>query len=244
MELSQVQMNSQMETGGTGEPVSQQEAQVSQQQQQQNPEGQQLSAEMKGKMEDYTSLLMNLMHSPKTRDDVIGILGSSKDPYMTIPQAAMAINDAAANQIQQGGGKVDINTQFLASQYLVGDLMEIGNSYGLFKVTKDDFGPLYQDSLQMYIQRGLKDGTIDPIELQLTGEKIMNQNQRVGGQYLAQQNGIPHAPSQAQIMQQQQIVTRRETMAEVQKQQAGKAKQQQDQQARQALVMQQMGGSK
>ena len=59
-------------------------------------------------MEDYTSLLMNLMHSPKTRDDVIGILGSSKDPYMTIPQAAMAINDAAANQIQQGGGKVDI----------------------------------------------------------------------------------------------------------------------------------------
>ncbi|MBV5342759.1 hypothetical protein JZU68_03790, partial [bacterium] len=76
---------------------------------------------------------------------------------MTVPQAAMTINDQAQSKITKQGGRIDTNTMFLASQYLVSDLMEIGNTFGVFKVGQEDFKELYQDSLQMYIQRGLKD---------------------------------------------------------------------------------------
>lgn len=198
---------------------------------------QQVSPEMQGKVDDYTSILMNLMHSKNTRDDVINMLKSSKDPYITIPQAAMAINDSASNQIKTQGGKgVDIETQFMASQYLVQDLMEIGNAYQLFQVSQEDFGPLLQDSMQMYIERGLKDGSIDPIELQLTAESAMTENQRIGGQYLAQQCGLGHAPNQQQVIQQTEARTKRDTMAQVQKQQADQAKAQRDQMVQQALM--------
>ena len=201
-----------------------------------------LDPKLKEKAESYISVLMNELHAPETREDVLEMLKSSSDPSMTIPQAAMAINDAAAMKIKKSGGRVDIPTMFLGSQYLVGDLMEIGNTFGIFETTKEDFPDLYQDSLQMFIQRGLKDGTIDPIELQLTGEKIMSENQKIGGHYLAEKNGIPYQPTQQQVLQQNEQSTTRKVRAEELDKQSKQAKMQNDQQVRQALLMSSQGG--
>ena len=201
-----------------------------------------IDPKLKEKAESYISVLMNELHAPETREDVLDMLKSSSDPFMTIPQAAMAINDAAAMKIQKSGGRVDISTMFLGSQYLVGDLMEIGNTFGIFETTKEDFPDLYQDSLQMFIQRGLKDGTIDPIELQLTGEKIMSDNQKIGGHYLAEQQGIPYQPTQQMVLQQNERATTRKVRAEELDKQSKTAKQQNDQQVRQALLMSSQGG--
>jgi hypothetical protein len=206
-----------------------------------DPGSTELDAKSKAKAENYVSILMNELHSPQTRDDVLEILKSSKDPFITIPQAALVINDAAKVKIERSGGKVDMQTMFLGSPYLVGDLMELGNAAGIFQVTKEDFPDLYQDSLQMYIQRGLKDGSIDPIELQLAGEKVMSQNQRVGGQYLAQEQGMPHAPTQAQILQQKERSTKQKVMTQVEDQRSKEVKAQNDQQVRQALLVAQQG---
>lgn len=214
--------------------------------QQMNPEeqgqAQQLDPKLQQKAENYISVLMNELHSPDTRDDVLEILKSAQDPFITVPQAAMAVNDAAAKKIERSGGKIDIQTMFLGSQYLVGDLMEIGNSFGVFQVTKDDFKDLYQDSLQLFIQRGLKDGSIDPIELQLTGEAMMTENQKIGGHYLAQQTGIPHAPQQTQVLQQFENRTKQKVLAEEADKRSKEAKMQNDIQVRQALMAQAQGG--
>jgi len=89
----------------------------------------------KSKAENYVNILMNELHSPQTRDDVLDILRSSKDPFITIPQAALVINDAAKVKIERSGGKVDMQTMFMGSPYLVGDLMELGNwSLGMLLV--------------------------------------------------------------------------------------------------------------
>lgn len=197
---------------------------------------------LKQKVDSYVSILMNELHGPETRDDVVDILKSSKDPFMTVPQAALTINDMAKLKIEQAGGRVDINTQFLASQYLVSDLMEIGNSFGVFKTSEKDFPDLYQDSLQMYIERGLKDGSIDPIELQLEGEKFMTQNQKIGGHYLAQEEGMPYEPQQTQMLTQFERSTRAKVRAEELDKQSKVKKQENDQQIKQALLMQAQGG--
>lgn len=202
----------------------------------------QLDPQKRKKIEGYITVLMNELHGKETRDDVIEILKSSKDPYITIPQAALAVNDAAANKIAKSGGRIDLNTQFVASQYLVSDLMEIGNSFGIFKTDQKDYPELLQDSLQMYIERGLKNGSIDPIELQVTAEKFMSKNQKIGGHYFAQQAGLPYAPQATQIMQQVEQKTTRDVRGQVASEQAKAAKAQNDQQVRQALVNQQMQG--
>lgn len=152
----------------------------------------------------------------------------------------MAVNDAAVAKFEQNGVKVDLNTQFNASQFLINDLMEIGSRFGFFEVTQDDFAPLLEDSLQTYVERGLKDGTIDPVELQLTAEKFTTENQRIAGLYHGQKNGVPPAPQQQQIIYQIQQNAAREATAEEKKKQAVAAGQLQQQQL--MAQAQQQGG--
>ena len=179
------------------------------------------------RIDSYVVALMNELHGSETRDDVLDILKNGKDPYIGIPEAAMAVNDAAVAKFEQNGVEVDLNTQFNASAYLVNDLMEIGSKFGFFEVTQDDFAPLLEDSLQTYIERGLKDGTIDPIELQLTAESFTSENQRIAGLYYGQENGVPPAPQQQQIIHQLQQNAAREATEKERKKQAGQLQQQQ-----------------
>lgn len=201
-----------------------------------NPEDQ----KKQDKVDSYVVALMNELHGSETRDDVLEILKNGKDPYIGIPEAAMAVNDAAVAKFEQNGVKVDLNTQFNASQFLINDLMEIGSKFGFFEVTQDDFAPLLEDSLQTYVERGLKDGTIDPVELQLTAEKFTSENQRIAGLYHGQENGVPPAPQQQQIIYQMQQNAAREATAEEKKKQAVAAGQLQQQQL--MAQAQQQGG--
>ncbi len=174
---------------------------------------------VRDRIDSYVVALMNELHGSETRDDVLDILKNGKDPYIGIPEAAMAVNDAAVAKFEQNGVEVDLNTQFNASAYLVNDLMELGSKFGFFEVTQDDFAPLLEDSLQTYIERGLKNGTIDPIELQLTAEKFTSENQRIAGLYYGQKNGVPPALQQQQIIHQlQQNAAREATEKERKKQ--------------------------
>ena len=193
------------------------------------------------RIDSYVVALMNELHGSETRDDVLDILKNGKDPYIGIPEAAMAVNDAAVAKFEQNGVNVDLNTQFNASAYLVNDLMEIGSKFGFFEVTQDDFAPLLEDSLQTYIERGLKNGTIDPIELQLTAESFTSENQRIAGLYHGQENGVPPAPQQQQIIHQLQQNAAREATEKERKKQAISAGQQQQQQLM-AQAQQQQGG--
>ena len=201
-----------------------------------NPEDQ----KKQDKIDSYVVALMNELHGSETRDDVLEILKNGKDPYIGIPEAAMAVNDAAVAKFEQNGVKVDLNTQFNASQFLINDLMEIGSKFGFFEVTQDDFAPLLEDSLQTYVERGLKDGTIDPVELQLTAEKFTTENQRIAGLYHGQENGVPPAPQQQQIIYQIQQNAAREATAEEKRKQAVAAGQLQQQQL--MAQAQQQGG--
>ena len=206
-----------------------------------NPE----DKKVQDRIDNYVVVLMNELHGSETRDAVLDILKNGKDPYIGIPEAAMAVNDAAVAKFEQNGVNVDLNTQFNASVYLVNDLMELGSKFGFFEVTQDDFAPLLEDSLQTYVERGLKDGTIDPIELQLTAEKFTSENQRIAGLYHGQENGVPPAPQQQQIIHQIQQNAAREATEKERKKQAISAGQQQKLQQQQLMAQaqqQQQGG--
>ena len=197
---------------------------------------------VRDRIDSYVVALMNELHGSETRDDVLDILKNGKDPYIGIPEAAMVVNDAAVAKFEQNGVEVDLNTQFNASMYLVNDLMELGSKFGFFEVTQDDFAPLLEDSLQTYVERGLKSGTIDPIELQLTAESFTSENQRIAGLYHGQENGVPPAPQQQQIIHQLQQNAAREATAKEKKKQAVEAGRQQKLQQQQLMAQAQQGG--
>jgi len=152
--------------------------------------------------ETYSIILMKFLHGKGTRDMVMDILKSSEEPFDTVPEAMMKINDIAAKTVEQGGQEISQDVQLAASVFLFRDIVELGQAAGIFRVEEAELPELYQDALEMHVQKGLKDGSIDPIQLQLDTEELLTEQQKAGGMGLAEFTGTPQELSQAQMTEQ------------------------------------------
>jgi len=154
---------------------------------------------VKERAKKYETVLMNILHGKKTRDQVIEVLKSNPDPFVTIPQAAMTVNDMGVMNMKRGGIDVDPGVQLVASQFLLNDLIELGHASESFQLEDEDIEGLVEDTYQMYIQRGLKDKSIDPVQLQLEVQEIMTDEQAAAGAVMGQ-GAVPVQPDRRAVM--------------------------------------------
>ena len=141
---------------------------------------------------NYQTLLNTIMHGKENRDNVVQLLASYKDPALSIPNAAMMITE----QADKMGGGVPDEIKLGLSNYLVTDLAELGAAAKIWpKLSEEEMQYVYQDSVQDYISKGLKDKTIDPMTLQKESEPLMTDQQREFGEQYGQKQGIPSRPS-------------------------------------------------
>jgi len=156
-----------------------------------------LPPEVKKEADQYTSILSKLMHSKDTKAQIYEMLQAG-DPMETIPQTASAINMQGEALYKRNNPKLSLDALFIGAQFLVIDLVEIGNTGGFFEVNMEDekvAEVLLKNTIQPYVEQGLKDGTIDPIELQEKVEPLMK---NIGGaedvRKEAEANGMPMEP--------------------------------------------------
>lgn len=144
--------------------------------------------EMSQQDQAYIAGLMKLLHSKKTAPMVEQMLQAGP-PEETIPKTALMVND----QMEKVVGKMpSLDTLMYAAMYLVQDLIEIGNVGGFFKVeTEEEVQNILKVTMETYIKKGLKDGTIDPVELQQRAEKLLPEAQKASGLEYAKSSGIP-----------------------------------------------------
>lgn len=154
----------------------------------------------------YEVVLMNLLHGKQTREDVLAVLKSNPDPYVSVPTAAMTINDMGVAHMKQGGVEVDPAVQMVASSLLLNDLLLLGEGAEAFQLQEGDAEAILEDTYQQYIHRGLKDKSIDPIQLQAEVQKVMTEEQAVGG-VMMMPKGMGAQPSR-QAMTEQTVQTR------------------------------------
>jgi len=145
-------------------------------------------------VEKYIGLLSKMLHSPQTKEGVYGMLQAG-DPMQSIPSTALAINSQAEQAFVKKGGKPSLNTLSAGAQFLVNDLVEIGNAGGFFQINLEE-GNVAHDlmlaTMQPYIEKGLKDGSIDPVELQQIAEPLMNEmEQGEGSRMYGEGEGLP-----------------------------------------------------
>ena len=165
--------------------------------------GQEVDPKIQGQIDSFKSVLMKVMHSKETRGGVLDILKSSEDPFSTFPTAAVAINDMAVSLMSKGGNQVSFAVQLGASEYLISDLLHLGYAAaGWDELAEEEVKSLYEDTIQIVISRGLNDGSIDPIQLQLEGQDLMTEDQRRAGDMMAKDADIPSDPSQQVMMEQ------------------------------------------
>ena len=192
----------------------------------QDQEGKELSK----KDQLYIMGLMKMLHSKDTSTHIDEILKSAP-PEVSIPQAAMIVNEQIEGEFKKKQPP-GLETLLLGGVYLVQDLIEVGNAAGFFQVEgEEQQRDIMQATFQKYIEKGLKDGTVDPIELQSRVEPLLNEQQKQMGSGLGSQYNVAAQPDEM-------------TMMEVfgkQREQQGLLKGRQEGQQPQASVQQQGG---
>lgn len=165
----------------------------------QQAQGQELDPKLKNQIDVYSTMLTKFIHGKETQQQVLKMLQAG-DPIKAIPPAAIAINEQAENAMKS---KPSTDVVLGASVTLVSDLIETGMAAGLFEQPSDeDISFIYQDTLQIYIEKGLKDGSIDPIQLQKDIEPLMSEEQKQMGQELGKQAGVADEPDERAVLEQ------------------------------------------
>lgn len=152
---------------------------------------QEISPETQKDITAYTTGLSRMLHGPDTQPNVMSMLESG-EPEQVIPQVALTVNAQMEEAVRQKGKPPTLEVLLNASAFLVGDLIEMGNAAGIFQIeSEEQVQPILQGTLQMYIEKGLADGTIDPVELQTAIEPLMSDEHKELGLRGGEMSGIP-----------------------------------------------------
>jgi len=139
----------------------------------------------------YLDGLIKLMHTKKTAPKIEDMLESGP-PEKAIPETALMVNKMMEDGARKGGKPPSLELLFLAGITVVSDLIEIGNAKGIFEITEEsEIQAILQETMQRYIQKGLKDGTVDPVELQEKAGKLMNEEDQSAAMTMGEREGIP-----------------------------------------------------
>lgn len=118
-------------------------------------------------------------------------------PEQSIPSTALQLTKTISDSFSKGGQKVEESVKLSGAMYLVSDLAEIGNTAGLWPkpVSPQDGTKLLQQVVTKYIHEGLRDKSIDPIQLQTDATKLFNEKQTEIGTKVQKELGLPDEPT-------------------------------------------------
>jgi hypothetical protein len=149
-----------------------------------------MDPEKQQKVDNYVLGLASLLHDKKTKSTIYDMLKSAP-PEKSIPNTANMVNQKMEGSIKQKGQQIPLEIGLNANIFLVSELAMIGNEGGFFELNEDDVGEILKSTLQSYIHKGLKDKTIDPVELQQKMEGLLTDQERSNGIQTGQKMGIP-----------------------------------------------------
>lgn len=138
----------------------------------------------------YAAMATKMIHGKETAAQVDEMLKSG-DPQQTVPQTSVFLSQQAETAFKEGGRPLGLESLLAGSLVIAGELIEAGKAAGIFELTKEQALPLVEMSTKAVIQNGLKNKTIDPVELQEVMNGGLDEEMGAAGQDYAQQQGLP-----------------------------------------------------
>jgi len=157
-----------------------------------------LSPEEKKQIQVTNAALTDLLYDDRTRPEIENML-SRGDPMMTIPTAVNTVF-MKFEDMTQDKGVMPLDIKLACGVHLFSEIMEMGEAKVAVPedLTEQQMMPILRETIQKYIERGLKEGTIDPIELQQRVEPLLTDQERAIGAKLGKQHGVPMELQQSQ----------------------------------------------
>jgi hypothetical protein len=175
-------------------------------------------------VEVYITGLSKLLHSKETRGIVLDTLKEGGEPTKTIPHLAMTLNAQMEGRLREKSKPPSLEVLMNGGIFLVGDLIQMAQGVGVLPADMDEQSQqqLLQSTMQQYIEKGLADGTIDPIELQEKTNAMLPEEQRAQLEGIAEQNGYAREPNEMTAMSAYGDQQRRKGMLQGQRMAGGK----------------------
>jgi hypothetical protein len=137
--------------------------------------------------------------------EILQSLQQYDNPIESVAQTAFTIH----KQFEAGLGKREEAmtevTMLLGAAHLVSELILLADAANLYHLEPEQRLEAFRVAVMKYFEAGLKDGSIDPVELQKTIEPLMTQEQKEAGLQMMEKHKMSKtAPPSGQFAKQQQ----------------------------------------
>ena len=153
--------------------------------------------EQREQLEMINGMMTDMIYNPKTKEAVQGML-TDVPPEQGIPRAVNMIMTQFENFTRQQSGELPLEMKFASGMNAFGEITEMAQAMGKLPkdMTEEQTEPLLKATMEQYVMKGLKDKTIDPIELQLKVEPLLTPEEQLMGRQMGDQYGVPGQPTQ------------------------------------------------
>ena len=158
-----------------------------------------MSPAKKKQLKNIQAMLTDMLYHPDTKQSVQSMLKSSP-PHVSIPGATNAVFQKFEDMATQKNKKpMPLDVRLTSGVMLFSEIMELSEDMEIVPedLPEREIQGLLKDTMQQYIQKGLKTKSIDPIELQQAVEPMMSEEERQIGLEMGAAHGTPTELSSA-----------------------------------------------
>ncbi len=146
--------------------------------------------------------ITDMIYNEQTKESIQKML-SGGEISMTLPKTTNAIFGQFEKMASKQGGKMPLSIKLSGGVHTFTELLELGAAMGIVdpNMSEEEMQPLLKETIQQYIQLGLKDKSIDPIELQTAVEPYLSDEETEIGLNMGSESSVPTELTQQQANQ-------------------------------------------
>ena len=149
-----------------------------------------LGPAQRAQLDAYEDNATIAVFSEESQPAILQALQKGEEPVKGLAETAFFVHKQLESSLSGQGEKMTEITMALGAAHLVSELVVLAEAANLYTLTPEQRLEAYRQAIMKYFEAGLKDGSIDPVELQKSMEPLMNKDQREFGMQHMEQSGI------------------------------------------------------
>jgi len=149
------------------------------------------------KVDQYISNGMKLIHSEKTRDNIVEQLKADPDPSSAVASTTVNILEQMDRSAESAGVKIPNEVRIAGASPIMEQVIEVGQASGALTLSEDQTKEAASMTVSLYLKTAMENGTITMGDLQAMNDIIQQKSameEKEGGGTTPPQSGVLSPP--------------------------------------------------